>query len=196
MGVPFPFGYTPIHMLSNSFSNDMKNQVMSTSVMLEMLARAEEEENNLVLPMASPITEGKIPESTRRSLLSVISWAKKMPMFVQLPVEDQIKLVKDSWMEVNALKLVYHITKLPTGNDIAFKTDHLEHLYLTDDPVVVSSIQKLTKECVAKMQDVQLDETELSCLKLVTFMNPCKCLLFDCDSKLYISYLFSCTQLV
>jgi len=161
-------------MFNNSFSNDVIKD-MSTSTISEILAGAEEGENNPVLPMVSPITEGIIPESTRRSLLSVISWAKKVPMFIQLPVEDQIKLVKESWMEVNTLKLVYHITKLPTGNDIAFKTDHIEHLYLTDNPTVVSSIQKLAKECVAKMQEILLYETELSCLKLITFMNPCKC---------------------
>ncbi|XP_065914377.1 retinoic acid receptor RXR-gamma-A-like [Dysidea avara] len=175
VGIPFPFysfGRTPVHMGSNSFNNDVK--IMSSSVMLEILARAEEGENNPVLPMASPITEGNIPDSTRRLLLSVISWAKKIPMFAQLSVEDQIKLVKESWMEVYALKLIYHIAKFPTGSDVAFKNDHLAHLYLTDNPLVVSSIQKLTKECVAKMQDVQLDETELSCLKLIAFMNPCE----------------------
>ena len=171
--MPFPF-YSPMHMVNNSFNNDVNIQAMSTSVMLEILARAEEGENNPILPMVSPITEGKIPDSTSSSLLSVISWAKKIPMFAQLSVEDQIKLVKESWMEVYALKLVYHITKLPTGSDTVFNSDHLAHLYLTDNSVVVSSIQKLTKECVAKMQDVQLDETELSCLKLITFMNPCE----------------------
>ena len=165
VGMSFPFysfGHTPIHM----GSNDIK-----ASMMLEILARAEEGMSNPVLPMVSPITEGKMLDSTRRLLLSVISWAKKIPMFAQLSVEDQIKLVKESWMEVYTLKLVYHIT---TGSDIVFNSDHLAHLYMTDNPLVVSSIQKLTKECVAKMQDVQLDETELSCLKLITFMNPCE----------------------
>ena len=114
-----------------------------------------------------------MPENLIKSLLSVISWTKSIPLFTKLLVDDQIKLVKESWSVVNTLKLVYHITKFPNESDIAFKTDRLAHLYLTDNPVIASTIQRLTKEFTAKMQDVKLDETELSCLKLIALMNPC-----------------------
>ncbi|XP_065914206.1 nuclear hormone receptor family member nhr-14-like isoform X2 [Dysidea avara] len=170
--IPFPFysfGPMPINMVNTSFNNDAKDQAISTSVMLEILRKADEAENSMVLPSPLARSDRKLPDSKKRSLLSVISWAKKLPMFTQLPEDDQITLIRESWSEVNTLKFVHHIIKFP---DSAFKSNELAHLYLTDDPVVVSSIQKLIKESTSTMQEIRLDETELSCLKLITLMNP------------------------
>ena len=172
--IPFPFysfGSTPVNMVNTSFNNDAKDQAISTSAMLEILRKADEAENSMVLPSPLARSDRKLPDSKKRSLLSVISWAKKLPMFTQLPVDDQIKLIKKSWSEVNTLKLVHPIIKFPDG---AFKSDESTHLYLTDDPVVVSSIQNVIKESTSTMQEIRLDETELSCLKLITLMNPSK----------------------
>ena len=165
--IPFPFhslGPMPVNV---SFNDDAKDQ----ATLLEMLKKADKAEISAILN--SPTTEShrKFPESTR-SLLSVISWAKKIPIFTQLPVDDQIKLIKESWSEVNTLKLVHRIIKFPTGSNGAFKNDESTHLYLTDNPVVASSVQKLIKESTFTMQEIRLDETELSCLKLITLMNP------------------------
>lgn len=175
LSVPFPFysfGPAPINIVNALFNNDAQNQAVSTSMMIEILAKAEEAEIGVGLP--SPVADRKVPESTRISLLSVMSWSKSLPMFTHLPVEDQIEVIRESWMDVNTLKLLQHIIKFPIGNDIVFKADHLAHLYLTDNPVVASSIQKLTKHYIIKMQDFCLSETELSCLKLISLMNPCE----------------------
>ena len=95
-------------------------------------------------------------------------------MFTRLSVEDQIKLIKRSWNELITLKLVYRNVKFPTGRGITFQTGEVAELYQNDDPMVISFLQKVTKECIATMQDIQLDDTELSCLKLISLMNPCK----------------------
>lgn len=157
--MPFPFVSS-----TDMIKTNVKSQNGSVSVISEMLAKAEKTESNPGLP--SPVIDGKVPENTKKLLLSVISWSKSIPIFTQLPVEDQIKLIKESWMEVNTLKLIYHIT---TGSGVAFND-----LAQIENPAVASSIQKLTKECTVKMQDVCLDETELSCLKLIALMNPCE----------------------
>jgi len=169
MDMPFP--YYSFGPTSNMLNSDAKDQALPTSVMLEMLRKADEAENSAVLPSPTAGDE-KLPENTRRSLISVISWVKKIPSFTQLPIDDQIKLVKESWNIVNTLKLIHHITKFPNGSDSAFKSNEVDHLYLTDNPEVVSSMQILIKESASTMWEIQLDEIELSCLKLITLMNP------------------------
>ena len=179
-GMPFPFyalGPTPIHMVNSSFMTDTKTQALSASVMLDILMKAEKVENEpqkVFQSPQSPMTYGKVQENARQSLLSVIAWAKEIPMFTRLSVEDQIKLIKRSWNELITLKLVYRNVKFPTGRGITFQTGEVAELYQNDDPMVISFLQKVTKECIATMQDIQLDDTELSCLKLISLMNPCK----------------------
>jgi len=170
MGIPFSLNScdsSSMQMINgNSFNDDdVKDKGISTSVMLEALAKAELAESK-----ARQSADEKLPESIRRSLLSLISWAKEIPVFSGLPVEDRVQLIKATWSEVHTLKLVYRVIRPSVGSDITL--DGVLHLYPAEDPVVASSIQKLTKECTATMQEIHLDETELSCLKLITLMNP------------------------
>jgi len=164
----------PVNNVNTSFNDGKALLNATSSVIFEILRKADEAENTVVLPSPTAESDRKLPEGTRRSLMSVISWAKRIPMFTLLLVDDQIKLVKESWKVVNALKLIYHFAKLPTEGDSAFKSDEVEYLYLTDNPKVVFSIQKLIKKCASTMWEIRLDKTELSCLKLITLMNPCE----------------------
>ena len=169
-GMPFPFcrlSYMPVHMVNRKFNFDIKRQVTSASI-LEMLAKTEKAENNVV-PLTPSLSDRTTPKNTRRSFLSVVSWAKEIPMFTQLPVEDQIELIKTTWSEVNTLELMYHVAT----DNIDFQTDDLDHLYLTDNQAIAS--EEIIKECVASMKVIQLDKSELSYLKLITLMNPCEC---------------------
>lgn len=181
-GMPFPFyalGPTPIHMMNTPFSTDTKNQknTLSTSMMLEILTKAEKVNNEprkVYHSPSSPLTFSKIQDNAKKSLVNVIAWAKELPMFSRLTVEDQLKLIKRSWNELLTLKLIYRNVLFQTGSGIAFQTGEVAQMYQSDDPMVISFFQKVTKECIASMQDMQLDQTEMSCLKYITLMNPCK----------------------
>jgi len=181
-GMPFPFyalGPTPIHMMNSPFSTDTKDHkgTLSTSMMLEILTKAERVNNEprkVYHSPSSPLTFSKLQDNAKRSLVNVIAWAKELPMFSQLSVEDQLKLIKQSWNELLTLKLVYRNVVLQTKSGIAFQTGEVAQLYQSDDPMVISFFQKVTKECISTMQDIQLDQIEMSCLKFITLMNPCK----------------------
>lgn len=179
-GMPFPFyalGPTPIHMMNSPFSNDTKSQksVLSTNMMLEILTKAEKvekEPQKVYHSPSSPLTFSKIQDNAKKSLVNVIAWAKEIPMFARLSVEDQLKLIKRSWNELLTLKLIYRNVLLQPGSGIAFQTGEVAQLYQSDDPMVISFFQKVTRECIASMQDIQLDQTEMSCLKFIALMNP------------------------
>ena len=173
--MPFPFytvSYMPTHMPVSNF--DVKSQTKSSaSTMLEMLAKAEKAESNLV-PLVPSLADRIIPDNTRRSLLSVTAWAKEIPVFTQLPTKDQIELIKTTWSEINTLKLVYQVASCPLRSNTNFQSDDLAHLYLTDSQITASFIQQTIKECVALVVNACFDKNEFSYLKLITLMNPCK----------------------
>ena len=100
-------------------------------------------------------------------------------MFTQLSIEDQVELIKTTWNDINTLKLAYHVAICPLSvrNSADCQADNLAHLYLTGNQVVASCIKEAIRECVISAENIQVDESELSCLKLITLMNPCKCIL-------------------
>jgi len=171
-GIPFPFhtvSYTPTHMVNNF---DVKSEMKSAaSTMLQILTKAEKAEGSVVVQLVPSLANRMLPKDTRRSLLTVITWAKEIPMFTQLSIEDQIELIKVTWNEINTLKLVYHVATSPGREEVNFQMDDVPHLYLTESQTV---IEQAIKECVSSVGNVCLDKTELSYLKLITLMNPCK----------------------
>ena len=61
VGMPFPFysfGSTPFNMVNTLFNNDAKNHAISTSMMIEILSKAEEAEMNMTF-LPSPGLVGK-----------------------------------------------------------------------------------------------------------------------------------------
>ena len=174
LDLPFS-SYTLSPVVSSQMKSNSLNRVIKIQpdcTMSEVLAKAEKAEDSKV-PFSLSLAS-KMSKDTRTSLQSVISWAKEIPMFAQLPIEDQIELIKATWSEINTLKLVYYNATCPFDNGIKFQADKLSHLYLTDDQVESSSIKELIKECVASMENIQVDKTELSHLKLIALMNSCK----------------------
>ena len=164
-----PF-YVPIHRQHKVVDI---NQVVaaSSSLVMEMLAKAEKAESKGIPVTPSSTNKGIIPRNFEKSLLSVLEWAKQIPMFTQLSVEDQIELINATWIEVNTLKFLFHVA----NNGFTSQTDDLAHIYLIDDQQGTTCYdEEAIKESVSTMKDIQVDESELSHLKLITLMNPCK----------------------
>jgi len=170
-GMSYPFQrpfYVPTHRLHKVDANNQL--VVAASLVMEMLAKAEKVESKSI-PDTSSSTDKTVPRNFRKSLLSVLAWAKQIPMFTQLSVEDQIELINATWIEVNTLKFLFHVA----NNGFTSQTDDLAHIYLIDDQQGTTCYdEEAIKESVSTMKDIQLDESELSHLKLITLMNPCK----------------------
>lgn len=56
-----------------------------------------------------------------KELVGVIGWAKQIPGFIDLPLNDQMKLLQVSWAEILTLQLTFR--SLPFNGKLCFATD-------------------------------------------------------------------------
>lgn len=116
-------------------------------------------------------------DSSRQSLLKVIEWSKRIPAFVNLSLDDQVKLLKTSWCEQVLLKLSTRIgpksdtVLLSTG--ITCRTDQME------DPEIRRITRQVIHEVSYWLDIMNVDRVELACLKGIILFNPGKLVNMD-----------------
>ncbi|XP_064541601.1 steroid hormone receptor ERR2 [Drosophila montana] len=64
---------------------------------------------------------GVLSDLYDKELVSVIGWAKQIPGFIELPLNDQMKLLQVSWAEILTLQLTFR--SLPFNGKLCFATD-------------------------------------------------------------------------
>ena len=117
-------------------------------------------------------------DSSRQSLLKVIEWSKRIPAFVNLSLDDQVKLLKASWCEHVLLKLSTRIgpksdtVLLSTG--ITCRTDQME------DPEIRRITRQVIHEISYWLDMLNVDRVELACLKGIILFNPGECCVYKC----------------
>ncbi|KAF5890544.1 nuclear receptor subfamily 2 group E member 1, partial [Clarias magur] len=108
-------------------------------------------------------------ESAARLLFMSIKWAKSVPAFSTLPLQDQLILLEDAWRELFVLGVAQWSIPVDSNTLLAVSgmtTENTESQRLNK---VVSEIQAL-QEVVTRFRQLRLDATEFACLKcIVTF---------------------------
>ena len=111
-------------------------------------------------------------EGIRSSLLKVIEWAKRIPAFVNLSLDDQVKLLKASWCEHCTLRLAARngpkSDNILLGHGLACKADQIE------DPEVRRMIMRIFNEIAYWLDYLNVDRVEMACLKGIILFNPGK----------------------
>lgn len=109
-------------------------------------------------------------EGIRTSLLKVIEWAKRIPAFVNLSLDDQVKLLKASWCEHCTLKLASRngpkADSILLGHGLSAKKDQIE------DPEVRRVFHRISNELGYWLDYLNVDRVEMSCLKGIILFNP------------------------
>lgn len=114
--------------------------------------------------------------AAQRQIRQLIDWAKNMPKFTDLLVEDQLTLLKTYWNElviaemafrsVDLLKECVKDCGLSIGQGIIIFQDQAHDIGLQ------TMFERVITEIVAKMYDMRLDKTELACLRAIILFNP------------------------
>jgi len=103
----------------------------------------------------------------------IIEWARKVPGFSDLIIEDQMALLKASFMELNVLRLSHR--SLRDTDEVRFA----EHLVLKPDEGVSIGwgldLINSTLEFVARMKCIQMDHTEFCILNAIVLTYPGEC---------------------
>jgi len=112
-------GHGPGSMMPTRKVSLEENRVLEALVACEPEALVSLED--AALP-ASPLkTVSILSDVYDRELVATIGWAKQVPGFTDLTLNDQMKLLQSSWTEVLTLTLVYR--SLPKLGSLKFATD-------------------------------------------------------------------------
>lgn len=108
-------------------------------------------------------------ESMKQQLLILVEWAKYIPSFCELVLDDQVALLRAHAGEHLLLGAAFRSMNLQDmillGNDCIILRNSSE--------VEISRIgQRIMDELIKPLRQVQLDENEYACLKTIVFFDP------------------------
>ncbi|XP_036024868.1 nuclear receptor subfamily 2 group E member 1 isoform X1 [Onychomys torridus] len=108
-------------------------------------------------------------ESAARLLFMSIKWAKSVPAFSTLSLQDQLMLLEDAWRELFVLGLAQWAIPVDANTLLAVSGMNSDNTDSQKLNKIISEIQAL-QEVVARFRQLRLDATEFACLKcIVTF---------------------------
>ena len=110
-----------------------------------------------------------ICESMRQQLLVLVEWAKHLPAFCELLLDDQVALLRAHASEHLILGVSRRSMKLHEvlllGNDLVIPRT-------AGDVEVRRIATRVLDELVEPMRQLNVDDTEYACLKAIVFFNP------------------------
>lgn len=105
-----------------------------------------------------------------RHLFALIEWARRVPHFAELPLDDQIVLLQTGWNELFVASFAYRSTGV-TDTLVLSSSLHVQRslaLQMRLDFI----FDRIITELVIKMREMNLDQTEIGCLRAVVLFNP------------------------
>ncbi|XP_051720782.1 nuclear receptor subfamily 2 group F member 6a isoform X2 [Ctenopharyngodon idella] len=119
-----------------------------------------------------------ICELAARLLFSTIEWARNIPYFPELPVSEQVALLRLSWSELFILNAAQSALPLHMAPLLAAAGFHSSPM--SAERVVSFMDQvRVFQDQVEKLTRLQVDSAEYSCLKAIALFSPDACGLTD-----------------
>uniref|UniRef100_A0A8C9R0M5 Hepatocyte nuclear factor 4-alpha-like n=1 Tax=Scleropages formosus TaxID=113540 RepID=A0A8C9R0M5_SCLFO len=108
-------------------------------------------------------------ESMRMQLLVLVEWAKYIPAFSELPLDDQVALLRAHAGE----HLLLGVTKrsMPYKDLLLLGSDHIVPRNCPEQEICRLAARVLD-ELVLPFQELQIDDHEYACLKAIIFFDP------------------------
>ncbi|KAI7795460.1 nuclear receptor subfamily 2 group F member 6b [Triplophysa rosa] len=159
----------------------------AVSELISQLLRAEPYPNSRYgaqcgqqLPGANSSIMGidNICELAARLLFSTIEWARNIPYFPELPVSEQVALLRLSWSELFILNAAQSALPLHTAPLLAAAGFHSSPM-AADRVVSFMDQVRVFQDQVDKLTRLQVDTAEYSCLKAIALFTPDACGLSD-----------------
>lgn len=153
-----------------------ENEVESTSstqndMPIERILDAEkrvEPKNEEIETNNDPVIN--ICQAADRQLFQLVEWAKHIPHFTELPLEDQMILLKAGWNELLIAAFSHRSINVKDG--IVLATGLVVHRNSAHSAGVGTIFDRVLTELVAKMREMKMDKTELGCLRAIVLFNP------------------------
>ncbi|XP_061122571.1 retinoic acid receptor RXR-beta-A isoform X1 [Syngnathus typhle] len=127
-----------------------------------------------------PVTN--ICQAADKQLFTLVEWAKRIPHFSELALDDQVILLRAGWNELLIASFSHRSISvkdgilLATGLHVHRSSAHSAGVGAIFDRVhnaeVGAIFDRVLTELVSKMRDMQMDKTELGCLRAIILFNP------------------------
>uniref|UniRef100_UPI0037E787D6 estrogen receptor 2b isoform X2 n=1 Tax=Semicossyphus pulcher TaxID=241346 RepID=UPI0037E787D6 len=158
-------------------ANHVHHSVMSPEEFISRIMEAEPPEIYLMEDLKKPFTEASMMMSLTnladKELVLMISWAKKIPGFVELSLGDQIHILKCCWLEILMLGLMWrsvdHPGKLIFSPD--FKLNREEGQCVEG----IMEIFDMLLAATSRFRELKLQREEYVCLKAMILLNSNLC---------------------
>uniref|UniRef100_A0A8C1JVP4 Retinoic acid receptor RXR n=2 Tax=Cyprinus carpio TaxID=7962 RepID=A0A8C1JVP4_CYPCA len=115
-----------------------------------------------------PVTN--ICQAADKQLFTLVEWAKRIPHFSELPLDDQVILLRAGWNEL--LIAAFSHRSISVKDEILLATGLHVPRESTHNLGVEAFFDRVLTELVCKMRDMQMDKTELGCLRAIVLFNP------------------------
>nr|AAU44353.1 estrogen receptor BetaB [Fundulus heteroclitus] len=157
--------------------NHSNQPSMNPEEFISRIMEAEPPEIYLMEDLKKPFTEASMMMSLTsladKELVLMISWAKKIPGFVELSLADQIHLLKCCWLEILMLGLMWrsvdHPGKLIFSPD--FKLSREEGQCVEG----IMEIFDMLLAATSRFRELKLQREEYVCLKAMILLNSNLC---------------------
>ncbi|XP_030624588.1 hepatocyte nuclear factor 4-gamma isoform X1 [Chanos chanos] len=114
-------------------------------------------------------TIGDVCESMKQQLLVLVEWAKYIPAFGELPLDDQVSLLRAHAGE----HLLLGVAKrsMPYKNVLLLGNGFVIHRNCPEAEISRVA-NRVLDELVSPFQDIQIDDNEYAALKAIVFFDP------------------------
>ncbi|XP_060907687.1 estrogen receptor 2a [Labrus mixtus] len=146
--------------------------------LIERIMEAEPPEIYLMKDVKRPLNEANIMMSLTnladKELVHMISWAKKIPGFVEISLQDQVHLLECCWLEVLMVGLMWrsvdHPGKLIFSPDLSLSREEGSCVQ------GFSEIFDMLVAATSRVRELKLQREEYVCLKAMILLNSNMCL--------------------
>lgn len=105
-----------------------------------------------------------------KQMRQMVEWAKRVPQFTSLPLEDQASLLRAGWNELLIAEFSHRSMDIEDG--IILTTGITLHRNSAQQAGVGPIFERVLTELVLKMKVMKMDKTELGCLRAIILFNP------------------------
>ncbi|CAG0915182.1 unnamed protein product [Notodromas monacha] len=120
-------------------------------------------------PDIKPETLTELSHSADRQVVQLVEWAKRVPHFCELPIEDQVCLVRAGWNELLIAAFAHRSVNVKNG--IILASGLLVERQSAHGAGVEAIFDRVLSELVSKMREMKIDKTELGCLRAIVLFN-------------------------
>ncbi|KAK2889936.1 estrogen receptor 2a isoform X2 [Channa argus] len=168
----------PLTGLAEGFAKEPSPPAMTPEQLIKRIMEAEPPEIFLMKDMRKPLTEASVMMSLTnladKELVHMISWAKKIPGFVELGLLDQVHLLECCWLEVLMIGLMWrsvdHPGKLIFSPDLSLSREEgscVQGFVEIFDMLIAAT---------SRVRELKLQREEYVCLKAMILLNSNMCL--------------------